>query len=227
MYKTVSTIRDWPYGLLDEIFQYDSMAMFVLPDDFPGSFTYALCLLPEKMQAILLARYKHKKTLDEIGAEFCVTRENVRQTIDSGIRKLRHPSIIRFIRYGVRGVLNMETEKAAEKGRMRAEAYAASRFLTEHMNDPEGARSHAQTVVQDIPIDALVLSSRSTNCLIRWGLKTVGDIMALDKIEFQRIWGFGAKSRQEVVDMLRDLGLNADHLVYDHVKFFAVNGKEE
>ena len=53
----------------------------------------AIDTLPEREQKILMMYYCENKTLEEIGKEFGVTRERVRQIRDLSLRKLRHPTL--------------------------------------------------------------------------------------------------------------------------------------
>ena len=49
-----------------------------------------------------------------------------------------------------------------------------------------------------LPIDALKLSIRAYNCLLRLGCKTIGDCMVLKKEQILNVRNFGVKSRNEI-----------------------------
>jgi DNA-directed RNA polymerase subunit alpha len=57
------------------------------------------------------------------------------------------------------------------------------------------------------PIEDLEISVRSQNCLTTYGVKTIGDLVSLTKVEFRRIPHFGVKSRREVAEVVQNLGL--------------------
>jgi RNA polymerase sigma factor (sigma-70 family) len=49
--------------------------------------------LSEREEAVISMRFVHEMTLDEVGAELCVSRERVRQIEARSLRKLRHPKV--------------------------------------------------------------------------------------------------------------------------------------
>jgi RNA polymerase primary sigma factor len=65
-----------------------------------------LCSLTPKEQAIIRKRFgigeDRPYTLEEVGTEFDVTRERIRQIEGKAIRKLKHPSRSRWLRQYIR-----------------------------------------------------------------------------------------------------------------------------
>ena len=54
--------------------------------------------------------YQGKKTLKELGYEYGVTIERIRQIIQRALRILRSPGMYRYIKYGIAGVMKMRAE---------------------------------------------------------------------------------------------------------------------
>ena len=71
-----------------------------LNDDQMVGLAYALKSILERERDMIRLRYEEQKTLQEIGDQYGITRERVRQIVAKGVRKLRHPSRMVFIRDG-------------------------------------------------------------------------------------------------------------------------------
>ena len=56
-------------------------------------------------------------------------------------------------------------------------------------------------------IDDIELSARSSNCLKRAGIKTVGELVTIPVSELIQIKNFGQKSADEINDKLSDYNL--------------------
>ena len=66
------------------------------------SFTFVLNTLNERERAVIEQRFGlrdgNPRTLEEVGRQFNVTRERIRQIEAKALRKLRHPSRIQQIK---------------------------------------------------------------------------------------------------------------------------------
>ena len=71
-----------------------------LNDDQLAGLAHALTTIREREQEMIRLRYEEKKTLQEIGDKYELSRERVRQIIAKGVRKLRHPSRTVYVRDG-------------------------------------------------------------------------------------------------------------------------------
>ena len=60
----------------------------------------------------------------------------------------------------------------------------------------------------NMPVEQLDLSVRAMNCLRRSGISTVGELVSTGEKELLGLRNFGQKSRQEVQERLKALGLN-------------------
>jgi DNA-directed RNA polymerase subunit alpha len=61
----------------------------------------------------------------------------------------------------------------------------------------------------NMPIEQLDLSVRAMNCLRRSGISTVGELVSTGEKELLSLRNFGQKSRQEVQERLKSLGLSS------------------
>jgi RNA polymerase primary sigma factor len=75
---------------------------FAIRDDMKKKIDRILCSLPPKEEKIIRRRFgigeDVPRTLEEVGMEFDVTRERIRQIEVKAIRKLKHPSRSRWLR---------------------------------------------------------------------------------------------------------------------------------
>ena len=96
----------------------------------------------------------------------------------------------------------------------------ASKVLSEHLNlfvDLSDAASRAEVMsakkedakvdVMNMSIDELELSVRSYNCLKRAGINTVSELTNKTSDEMMKVRNLGRKSLEEVLEKLKDLGL--------------------
>lgn len=205
-------IKQWPFGLLEDVFTCGSLKE-PYPHDLDASVEYAVNLLDEKVATMLFERYKQGMTLDAISKLHSISRERARQIIEKGLRKLRHPSVMRYIQYGVSGVLRMEKTEAAEVARKRATEEHVKKLLgncTEDTGDMDELIEKLN--VLDTPIQKLNFSTRSCNGLLRGGCKTLGDVLNLTNQQFTSLRCVGVKSRDEIVKVLEEMGQDCKHL---------------
>ncbi len=96
----------------------------------------------------------------------------------------------------------------------------AAKVLSEHLNlfvDLSDAASRAEVMsakkedtkvdVMNMSIDELELSVRSYNCLKRAGINTVSELTNKTPDEMMKVRNLGRKSLEEVLEKLKDLGL--------------------
>lgn len=211
----MSKIREWPYGLLEAVFIGGSLP--VMPESFPedlnASVEYAVNLLDESISRVLYERFKQGMTLEAISQIHGVSRERIRQIVDKGLRKLRHPSICRYIRYGVSGVLRTEKIEAADTARKRASEQNIKKILGDCIE--KGVTAVEQMDLLDTPVQQLDLSTRSCNGLIRGGCETLGDVLNLSGQQLMALRCIGEKSRKEIISMLEGKGFDCKHLRVD------------
>jgi len=69
-------------------------------------------------------------------------------------------------------------------------------------------RSSIPEELYNMPVDKLDLSVRTMNCLRRGGIETVGQIITRGERGLMALRNFGQKSRQEIGERLKELGLS-------------------
>lgn len=97
----------------------------------------------------------------------------------------------------------------------------AAKILIEHLNivtnlseiaDTTGIMNAKQEDTKqkklETPIDDLDFSVRAYNCLKRAGVNTLGDLTEKTELEMMKIRNLGKKSLKEVMDKVKDMGLN-------------------
>ena len=109
------------------------------------------------------------------------------------------------------------------KGSIRPEEAMAlaARIMIEHLNiitdlneiaDVTGIMNAKQEDTKlkklETSIDDLDFSVRAYNCLKRAGVNTLGDLTAKSELEMMKVRNLGKKSLKEVMDKVKDMGLN-------------------
>ena len=209
---------DYPYNLLVDIFggwgedinDDDFIANQEMSPDQKDGLDFALNTLAEREKHCVILKYRENKTLEEIGNEYNVTRERIRQVIAKATRKLRHPSRSNYIRKGYRVASGAVFDKALEYWLPeieKARQYAESK-IEEHKEMAEKAGAELPDDKLETDIADLELSVRSYNCLRRAGLNTIGDIVNLEdgQRRMTRVRNLGRKSLEEVYAILRERG---------------------
>ena len=72
---------------------------------------------------------------------------------------------------------------------------------------PKKHSGKKSAVPMNMPIEEMALSVRATNCLKRAGINTVGELVLLNVEELAMVRNLGRKSREEIMEKLRALGL--------------------
>ena len=96
----------------------------------------------------------------------------------------------------------------------------AGRILIEHLNivtnlneisNQNGMMSEKQvdtiTKTLETPIEEIEFSVRAYNCLKRAGIHTIQDLVSKKEIELTKIRNLGKKSLKEVIDKVKEIGL--------------------
>ncbi len=206
--------ESYPLNLLDEIAEGDWE--YPLPEDFNQSLSYVLAGMTEREQFVIHAYFYEGKTYAEIGKSAGVTRERIRQLIEKSLRKLRHPTRVNFLIYGVKGVIQQTSVEAAQNAVSKRLERALSQIgdISHFLHTITGKEEYADISEKcagfndSIPLEELNLSCRSFNCLKHAGVTQAGDIARMSKGELMRVKNLGKKSVEEVIDTIHKLGLN-------------------
>jgi len=86
--------------------------------------------------------------------------------------------------------------------------FAALTKVAEMEAEAEAARPVIPPELANMPVEQLNLSVRTLNCLRRGNINTVGEVVAKTEKELMSLRNFGLKSKQELEDRLKSLGLS-------------------
>lgn len=134
----------YPYNLIRDVLE-------ISQSDFIASVEYVLHSLGERKCDVLKKFYRDNMTMEEIGEEYGVTRERIRQSLEKSKRELSSPDMRKYLIYGVKGV-----ERMRLYGGMPCE-------------------------LANITVGNMGLSIRSQNCLSCAGAKTAQDVYKMGK----------------------------------------------
>lgn len=214
------TEAPYPYNLTDAVFGYDSheydvnkkyyMSVPMTKDQEKG-LQEALDSLADREKRMVVRYYKDGLTLEQIGKEEGLTKNRIRQIIDKGVRKLRHPSRSYLIRYGYRGcgVLQRENKlRLIEKTLDVKERKIAERKAK---CDKETERFPELSTAYNTPLENMELSVRAYNCLKRACLNSAGVIAdRYNNNTLHTVRNLGRKSFYEVCQKLAELGFKIE-----------------
>ena len=206
----------YPYNLIDAICK--EHVDVVLTEDQLGGVQIAIETLAPREQQVLEKRYKDYMTLLDTGKEFGVTLERTRQIEAKALRKLRHPSRMKYIKLGLSGIErygslqeieNEISEKQKYKEELERKIEDAEMqlykltFFGENTNLATKKSFWAKNY-RSKDIAELDFSVRTFKCLYGSGIRTVGELIdtAVDELRLHRIRNMGNKSIREIYDKL-------------------------
>lgn len=200
--------EEYPYNLLFDIDIEDVCNSEV---NIEENLNEVLLTLTEREQKVLSELYKNNITLEECGKIFSVTRERIRQIQCKALRKLKHPSRIKYIKYG---------KLSDDYSNMKAKLYKLEKRVEEINQyimwacETFGVIGESIDRNSDLPhygcdrdIIEMELSVRSYNCLIRGGIKKIGDLEGLTDEDLLKIRNLGRRSMMEVIDKAAEYGI--------------------
>lgn len=168
--------------------------------------------LTDRERRVVLARWTAPKTYEQLGKEFGITRERIRQIEAKALRKLVHPSrVLEFscVSRKELAALLKEKEALAEQLERAEKRIDALIDKVEPQNKTDDSKPLVDPV-EGMDIDALDLTVRSFNCLARSGYRTVGQVICIPEQAFYHIRNFGRKSAEEVITKIHAMGLKME-----------------
>lgn len=175
----------YPQNLLTVLHEDDTFHAGISTEptaDIEAGLEYAIAQLQERQQEIIKKRYQARNTLNEIGKQYGLTGNRIREIEVKALYTLRTRPLVGYLVYGKKGY---DTIKEEAKNRKPIED--ASLLL-------------------EISIFNLDLSVRSANNLVRAGLRTIGDLVNLSAGQITAIKNLGEKNRTEIAHCLYKLG---------------------
>lgn len=213
MDNTTKKEMEYPQNLLYAVFEDEKMLENANTiTDLNGSVEYALYTLFDRERQILKYRFAHLMTHEEIGKLYSITRERIRQIEQRALRKLRHPQRLKYLKYGVLGVIDLNREEYLNR------VMDIENRLIElcKLNDAK-----ADEVIHDVKlkekykgilIENCDFSVRTYTCLKRHGIDSLSQLSKLSYNEIINIRNLGRKSVGEIIDKLSEYGYDVEHL---------------
>ena len=171
-----------------------------IPPDIEESVEYVLDpenrFLKERESSVLRKRFEDGMRLEEIGKEYNVNRERIRQIEASALRKLRRQSTARIFILGVDCVKKIDEERAAVYKQRRDQEQEIVREWARKELDPD-----------NIPIEDLDMSMRAFNCLNRAGYKTLGQLKGTTIEQLKEIRNLGEGTLQDIIKVAASFGI--------------------
>ncbi len=191
---------DYPLNLLDAV--DGDYWKFDIPSDINGTVEYALkTFLSVREADILRERFADEKTCSEIGKSKGVSLERIRQIEQKALKKLREPERLKYLQHGIAGIIQYSANNAVEKAH-QGELARAVEVLEEFCG-----RENPLAKAREMKLVDLKLSARTFNCLVRAGIKTLGDIEKFTPKEIKRIRNFGSHSYDEIIKIANRYGI--------------------
>ena len=154
----------WPENLLRRIFKdgdYDEWKNQI-PPDFDASFKFILEeTLTEREIYILYSFFRDHIPMRFIGQRYGIQGERCRQISEKAIRKIRHPSRLKYIKYGLAEVERRQKEPPKEI-----------------------------PIIQQ-SIEELDLSVKAFNCLKRANVRSLEELTALSRFDLLKVINMG------------------------------------
>lgn len=225
----------YPYNLLDDILgvPFDH----IITEDEERGLNIVVSYLSPREQLIIKKRYKNEMTLETIGNEIHLTRDRIRQIQAKALRKMRHPAMLNYIRYGGNNnTKKLELEEWSNDLRRRERELAALQNQVDiretgidkdkkfevvgyGWDDPEyDAVHHSPNGKYTYPSDAfndLQLSVRSSNCLKRAKCESIADIVKMIRDgSIIKIRNLGKHSLREIIEkVMKNTGMSFEEVV--------------
>lgn len=221
----------WPYNLLDEVVGDESNGYCwqdELSEDQEAGLEYAVSKLSETEQKIVLLYYKGETTLEVVASEIGVSRARIQQITKKVVQKLRHPVLLKRIKFGYQGyedyrkahldiqMLMAEIERKQyrvdeQRKRLEKEEKALS-ILESNIHEREsklGNHVNATylekyiTSAKESSLDDFNFSKRTYNALRRAHCNNLADVIDLaERNILDSVKQIGTKGMQEVLSII-------------------------
>ena len=228
----VKEVLEYPENILKEIGFTDVEERFEVLPNFEFNYAEVKKRLTPKEQNIIDMRFRQEKTLQEVGKEFDVTKERIRQIENRALKKLRIQKDKFYNSEEKLYLLDKEKEEEIiEETKKKINRQYVLEYFKENLDDAElleeivsiiisnkknkDNKDNIESVeecgggVDSISIEKLNLSTRPYNALRRLGFTKVGDLPR-NREYYEKVRNLGVKSINEIVSKLNELGITVD-----------------
>lgn len=216
MQDTTKETTIFPINLILDIFNEESECENI-PADIEGTVEYIISRFDPRVRKVILGRYKEGKTYEQIGNEFGVTRERIRQIEARALRQMRHPKCRNLLSIGIAEYIAQIRINAAESSANKQISAATEviKIVADRLSKITGddeisvmmekklLNSHLALTIND-----LELSVRTYNSLSRAGLRTVEDILNCG--DLSKVRNLGQRCLEEITQKIRNLGFEVE-----------------
>lgn len=204
--NSIAEGEEFPHNLLSAIVGQTSLVPpETMSSDRLSGLQYALSTLDDREQEVILQRFRDHRSRSEIGLDFGISPERIRQIENKTIRKLREPSRWNYIKLGVAGYMQKRTKDFYSQG---YNAGYKSGYETGVHDEQNGVKlAYQDSKLLNLTIENMNLSIRSFNCLKRVNCERIGDVARLRDEEISTMRNLGKKSADEIARKLNELGI--------------------
>lgn len=213
----------WPYNLLDAVFNkgvyMEELGFHTIVDqDYEDDIMKTLKTIEPREEACILRYFRDGKSTDQIAEENNLTRSRIYQILQQGLRKLRHPSRSKVLRYGSAVAAEM-SEIAAKQDELRIEAAKLATLSAKLQEEREAlgvTEEEAEALdMLSLSVHDMNLSVRPHNCLTRAGLMTLERVVEYAcEGKLSKIRHLGRHSLEEILNKIFELTGEDYHHLY-------------
>ena len=219
---TSKLVQIYPYNLFLNILNYNGRdndsGLDILYHLYPPALIKAVSELDDRENGVIQMRYFEKMTLEQIGRQYGVTRERIRQVEARAIRKLRHPSLFMTYKYDFVPERAMKAfEESCSNAISVLERFQenAIKFQCEISEDDDIPDVSDNSDDLSVPIDELGLSFRARNLLLRANVRTIRDLTMMTAKDITSLRNAGMTTLNEIHMKLHEKGMKLADEVND------------
>ena len=219
---TSKLVQIYPYNLFLNILNYNGRdndsGLDILYHLYPPALLKAVSGLDDRENEVIQMRYLEKMTLEQVGRQYGVTRERIRQVEAHAIRKLRHPSLIRTYKYDFIPERSMEMfEESCSNAISILEKFQKNAIKFQYEISESDVEPDVIDRIDDlsVSIDELDLTCRVRNLLLRAGVRSIRDLTMMTSKDVTDLRNAGKFALNEIRNKLHERGMKLADEVND------------
>ena len=179
-----------------------------MPDHIDERMNRLLARLSERDKYVVKLRYEQYLPYSKIGKILGVTLERVRQIDTKILKKLRHPSRIKYLTWKMKDIVAAEKNESTSKPKPKRHYHILfsipecknPRFL--YFNSPLRKYMSMSNNMENLTIDYLGLSVRAYNILRRNNIATISDLLNYSIENLMQIKNAGSRIQNEILSKI-------------------------